>query len=69
MRRVATVADDAAVRQGLGNHRVGLFARDGQMARRTVHMTNWAPQDLDVRSLKTVDLTTCATVSTFARWP
>ena len=47
MRRVATVADDAAVRQGLGNHRVGLFARDGQMARRTVHMTNWAPQDLD----------------------
>jgi len=42
MRRVATVTDDAALRQGLGNHRVGLFARDAQMASRTVHMTNCA---------------------------
>jgi hypothetical protein len=42
MRRVATVTDDAALRQGLGGHRVGMFARDAQMARHTVHMTNWA---------------------------
>ena len=35
-RRVATVTDDAALRQGLGNHRVGLLARDAQMARHTV---------------------------------
>jgi hypothetical protein len=43
MRRVATVTDDAALRQGLGNHRVGLLARDA-------HMTNCGPEDLDARS-------------------
>ena len=42
MRRVATVTDDAALRQDLGNHRVGLFARDPQITRHTVHMTTWA---------------------------